>query len=260
MKQELYAHFHPEERPFVDRVLDWIDAAAVYHERKTTDFLDPRQQSILESLARRNGDVRLLMDGGYEGAERKRVWLAPDYAEPEDGELAIVVLAIESDDPKAAELEHGDYLGALLGLGIKRDKIGDLHVRPDGCHALVAGEMSAYLDVNLRQVHRAAVRTDILTVDKLIEVQPMLEVMNLSVASLRLDGVLSDVVRVSRAKIMPPIKAGRCRVNWRVEEDPSAEVKPGDVISLQGFGRFCIMELEGQSKSGRIRLKVGKFV
>ncbi|WP_166243861.1 RNA-binding protein [Paenibacillus turpanensis] len=257
---ELYAHFHPDERPFVDRALDWIEQASEFHTWKTTDFLDPRQAFIVESLARRDGNVQVYLYGGYPEAERKRACIAPDYAQLTDEDLPMVVLAIESDDEKIGSLDHGDYLGALLGLGIKRDKVGDIHVRPDGCHCIISGEMASYVDLHLRQVHRVHVHTEVVSLDKLQPTQTAFEELNLSVASLRLDGIVSDVVRMSRAKILAPIKAGRCKVNWRVVEDPSFALHEGDVVSLQGFGRFKIFELQGQTKTGRIRLKIGKYV
>ncbi|MNI61845.1 hypothetical protein D3C73_1171350 [compost metagenome] len=76
---------------------------------------------------------------------------------------------------------------------------------------------------------------------------------------MRMDGIISDVFRLSRAKVLVPIQAGRCRVNWKQEEDPSKPLKQGDVISLQGFGRFKVIEVEGVSKKGRIRVKIGKY-
>jgi RNA-binding protein YlmH len=77
---------------------------------------------------------------------------------------------------------------------------------------------------------------------------------------MRLDGIVSDVFRISRAKILVPIQAGRCRVNWKPEEDPGKPLKEGDVVSLQGFGRFKVLEVEGVTKKGRLRVKVGKYV
>ncbi|MNG13625.1 hypothetical protein D3C84_973130 [compost metagenome] len=76
---------------------------------------------------------------------------------------------------------------------------------------------------------------------------------------MRMDGIVSDVFRLSRAKVLLPIQAGRCRVNWKLEEDPSKPLKEGDMVSMQGFGRFKVLEVEGVSKKGRIRVKIGKF-
>ncbi len=259
MNPEIYAHFHPDERLFVDKAWEWVDKAA-NHEMKRTDFLDPRQAFILTSLANRRPEVCVRLDGGYAGAERRRAIVGPDYRSLDDEDIGIVVLSITSADAKIASLDHGDYLGAILGVGIKREKIGDLHVLEQGCHCLVSSEIAEFVRMQLHQVHRVHVQTELLPIERLRTAESALQEMSLTVASLRLDGIVSDVFHLSRSKVLTPIKAGRCRVNWKVEENASALLKAGDVVSLQGFGRFKVTEVEGTTKKGRIRVKVGKYV
>lgn len=259
-KTNIYTHFSPEERPFIDQALDWIRRAGQAHEIKQTDFLDPRQQHILETLVNREHDVQVMFHGGYEDAERKRAWIAPDYVQLEQVDLSIEVLSIKSDDTNFAKLEHGDFMGAILGLGLKRDKIGDIHVLTDGCHCLAASETISYLNVQLRQVHRVHVMTDILPLEQLNVVEPELEEMTFTVSSLRLDALVSDAVRLSRSKAADRIRAGDCRLNWKVEIDPSKPVEEGDVISLRGFGRFKLIALGGKSKKDRLHVTIGKYI
>ncbi|MBN3525976.1 RNA-binding protein [Paenibacillus apiarius] len=257
--ERIYAHFHPDERAFVDRAWEWVIRAAQQHEVRRTDFMDPRQAFIVSTLVNREPDVQLLLEGGYEQAERKRALIAPDYVYAEGEEMGIAVMEITSSDRKWDELEHGDFLGAVLGLGIKRDKIGDIHISEDRCHMLITEDIASFLDTHLRQVHRVNVFTDVLPLSELRTADVELNVMQLSVASLRLDGIVSDVFRLSRAKIVAPIKAGRCKVNWKVEDNPSALLRAGDVVSLQGFGRFKVIDMEGMTKKGRMRITVGTY-
>jgi RNA-binding protein YlmH len=260
--QAIQAHFHPDERPFVERVMDWIDQVEAKHIVKLTDFLDPRQRYIVQTLVRRQAQVECREAGGYDDAERARVILAQDYVPIEHEDAGLVLIRIQAADEKFASLQHGDFLGALLGLGIVRGKLGDIHYHPDKgvCYVIVASEIADFIRLQLNQVHRVHVRTEIIDLSEFESIPVGYEEMMLSVASLRLDGIVSDVVRMSRAKVLAPIKSGRCKVNWRVTEDPSAQVQQGDVVSLQGFGRFKILEVIGNSKSGRIRLRVGKVI
>ncbi|MBH5316886.1 RNA-binding protein [Paenibacillus sp. GSMTC-2017] len=260
MKATIYEHFHPEEKSFVDRALEWVERSAQQHELKRTDFLDPRQAHILSMLASRNQDVSIRLDGGYAEAERKRALIAPDYRSLDDEPVAICVLAAIAPAGSKLELDHGDFLGALLGLGIKRDRIGDIHVHELFAHIIVTDEIADYLNIHLRQVHRLSVLTEILPLSELKPVPTKFEEMSLTVASMRLDGIASDVYRVSRSKIVDPIRAGRCRVNWKTEDDPSETLKEGDVISFKGLGRFKVLEVDGVTKRGRIRVKIGKFI
>ncbi|MCJ8011350.1 YlmH/Sll1252 family protein [Paenibacillus sp. KQZ6P-2] len=260
MKLDIYEHFHPDEREFVDRAWEWVENAGQYHETKLTDFLDPRQIVIMNSLVNRHPDVHMRLDGGYEGAERCRALIAPDYRELDNEDMKLKVLHIDSMDQKFLTLEHGDYMGSILGLGIKRSKIGDIHVLDDGCHTVVCEEISAFLDMNLNQVHRIHVQSEILPIEQLRTGKISLETLDITVASLRLDGITSDVYRLSRSKVLIPIRAGRCRVNWKPVEDPSSQLKEGDVVSMQGFGRFKVLEAGDVTKKGRFRVKIGKFV
>ncbi|MGO4549082.1 RNA-binding protein [Paenibacillus sp. 2TAB23] len=260
MKQGIYDHFHPDEKPFVDRAEEWIERSAQQHELKRTDFLDPRQAQILTILANRNTDVSIRMDGGYAQAERKRAIIGPDYRNLDDEHIGISVLVVNGPGQAQLDLDHGDFLGALLGLGIKRDRIGDIHVHEQFCHIVVMDEIADYLNIHLRQVHRISVLTDVLPLSGLQTVVPKLEEMSLSVASMRLDGIASDVYRISRSKIVDPIRAGRCRVNWKSEEDPSEQLRAGDVVSFKGLGRFKVLEVDGVTKKGRIRVRIGKFI
>lgn len=260
-KSAIHMHFHPDEREFVDRVMDWTEQVEDRHIVKQTDFLDPRQAFIVETLVKRSAECQVKFDGGGQHTERMRAIIARDYVELDREPASVVLIQISSEDTKFASLEHGDFLGALLGLGIKRGKIGDIHIHADKaiCHVLVAAEISDFIHMQLNQVHRVQVSTEVASLQQFESVEKQFDEMMLSVASMRLDGIVSDVVRLSRAKVLAPIKAGRCRVNWRVTEDPSALVKEGDVISLQGFGRFQVLEVVGNSKSGRMRVRVGKF-
>ncbi|WP_019909342.1 YlmH family RNA-binding protein [Paenibacillus sp. HW567] len=260
MKNEIYGHFHPDERQFVDKAWEWVTHAGEYHETKLTEFLDPRQCYILQTLVNRHPDVSVRWEGGSEEAERKRALVAPDYRELAGEDMELKVLAISSGEQKFLDLEHGDYMGAILGLGIKRGKIGDIHVLEDGCHVIVAADIADYLAMNLTGVHRINVSTEILPLSALRRSSVKLETMELTVASLRLDGIAADVTRLSRSKILAPIKAGRVRINWKVEEDPSYGLKDGDMISIQGFGRFKVLEIGSLTKKGRYRVRIGKFV
>lgn len=260
MNPAMLSHFHPDERMFVQKTADEIDQMAERHELRRTGFLDPRQAVIVESLVRKHRSLQLMLHGGYPQAERKRAVIAPEYMQLEPRDAAIQIIDIRSKDSRISDLDHGDYLGALLGLGIKRDKLGDLHVRPTGCQCIAAEEMAEFIHLHLKQVHRVEVSTEIAMTDTLQPVITEREEQTLTAASLRLDAIAGDVWHLSRAKVLAPIKSGRCRVNWKTEENPSCQLKEGDTVSLKGFGRFVLQSVEGETKKGRIRIVVSKFV
>ncbi len=260
MLPEIYSHFHLDEKIFIDKALEWIVNVERNHEMKLTDFLDPRQQFILNTLINRYPNIQIVFNGGYVEAERKRGLISHDYRSLDEENHSIKVLSISSEDTKLSCLDHGDYMGSILGLGLKREKIGDIIIHSNGCHCLAASETIQHLDLQLNQVHRVHVITEVLPLDQLITAKAKIEEIHFSVASMRLDGILSDATRMSRNKILSPIKSRKCKVNWKIEMNPSTHLKEGDMISLLGFGRFKLIEVSGTTKKGRILIKIAKFV
>lgn len=258
MTREWLQHFHKDEQPFVNKAWEWVEKAEHRHETRLTDFLDPRQAYVISTLVNRAMQVNLHLHGGNEDAERKRAWIAPDYREPEVSDFSLSVLAVDAGE-EGRTLDHGDYMGAVLGLGLKRDKIGDIHVHDTGCHYVIAQEVGDYLCLHLRQVHRVHVHTELLPISELQPSISVLEEMSFTAASLRLDALVGDAYKMSRAKTLQPIKAGHCKVNWKEEQDPSALLQAGDIVSLKGHGRFKVLEVEGVTKKGRIRVKIGRY-
>lgn len=258
-KENVFMHYRPQERPFVERMLE---VALRVDERQTphlTDFLDPRQAKIARSAAGSQPDLVAFVNGGHEAAERVRVLIAPSYWTPEgdDFELSYLRLEIPGD---YVSLSHGDYLGALTGLGIKRSKVGDLSVHPDGCDLAVTRDIADFIRLHMSQAGRATVYVREIGPDEYRAPQIELQEKEFTVMSLRLDAVASDAFGLSRSKVVDPIKAGKLQLNWQVTEDPSAQVEEGDVLSLRGYGRVKILEVGGQTKKGRTILKVGKYL
>ncbi|WP_018132783.1 YlmH family RNA-binding protein [Effusibacillus pohliae] len=259
MDDHLLMHYRPEEKTFVRRMLELADRAASRHAPCLTGFLDPRQVRIATNIARTVGDVAVFADGGWDGAERKRVLLAPDHWMPEPDELALCWLRIEVPG-ESVTLKHGDYLGALLGLGLKREKIGDLSVQPAGCDLVAARDVEEFLRLHLHQVGRASVR--VLPIEKAEFRPPQIELAEreFTVMSLRIDAVAAESFQLARSKIVDPIKAGKLQLNWQTVTDPSMPVEAGDVISLRGMGRIRVLEIGGQTKKGRTVIRIGKYL
>jgi len=256
---DMYTHFRADEHAFVEKVSDWIEQAGLDHAVKRSDFLDPRQAYILTLLAQKASSVKVNFSGGYDGAERKRAIIAPDYMDIASADYAIQVLNLGSGDGKFVSLNHSDYMGAILNLGVKREKIGDIHALETGCHILVAKEVSSYIQSQMTQVNRLKVNASIIELDQLTQSPLSMDQVSLTVASMRLDGIISEVYRLSRAKAQVPIKAGKCKVNWQVAENPSKILKENDLVSLQGFGRFKLLQIEGRTKKDNVRVLIGRF-
>ncbi|SFS50252.1 RNA-binding protein [Marininema halotolerans] len=254
--EDLFHHFRVDEKMQVERSLDWIARAESRYESVLTPFLNPREQQILDMLVRRSQDLSVTFDGGYAEAERCRARIAPQYIDEEDFELAFLMV---SSLATAGELKHPDVLGSLLGLGMKRDKVGDLLSHREGCQMIVDRDMADYIRLQLSRVGKSTVR--IHEIDRNQITAPIQETINMSisVASLRLDAVASDAFRITRSKVVTLIKNGRCQINWKTSENPAEPVKEGDILSLRGAGRAKVGEIQGRSKKGRLLVSLTRY-
>ncbi|RXT15021.1 RNA-binding protein [Ammoniphilus sp. CFH 90114] len=253
----LYEHFRPEERPFIERAIDWLEQVDQQHHHRRTDFLDPRQIYILRNLSSRFQNLTLSSFGGYASAERCRVLIHQDYWLPEEEDYSLVAFEVTSPSPGFGQLKHKDFLGSLTGIGLKRDKYGDILVHSDSAQLIVAAEIADYVRLQLNQVHRLSVSLEQI---RLGEITPLIEewkATHLTVSSTRADVVAGDVFRLSRSKILPPIRAGHLKVNWMVVDSPSFQIREGDIVSLRGYGRFKVLKEEGMTRKGNIRLEIG---
>lgn len=257
VREDVYQHFRRDERPFIERVGDWVDTVTERQQPYLTDFLNPRERYILSTLVQQATDTTCSFDGGYDHAEYARCLLAPSYWHPRSDEFSLAFLQI-SGASQFQSLEHRDYLGALMNLGIKRDKIGDIIVEGDICQLVTTDEMATFIRLNLHHVHRVRVSIEAVKREQLAINEKTLQEHTITVASPRLDAVLSAVFPLSRSKVVPLIQSGKCKLNWKVEENPSVLVGVDDTLSLRGYGRVHVLAVEGRTKRGRIRLTVGK--
>lgn len=250
-------HFRQGEHPFIERALDWLEQVEHQHRERLTDFLDPRQIFILRSLMVKYPNISCSSFGGYAEAERCRVILHQEYREPCQEDFVLSGFEVTSPAAGFQQLKHKDFLGSLLGCGLKRDKFGDILVHPGRVQVIVAQEISDFLHIHLNQVHRVPV---ILEPIELGSITPFLlewKQMHITVPSPRADVVVGDVFRLSRSKVLPPIRAGHLKINWMMVDSPSFSLKEGDIVSLRGYGRFKILKEEGMTRKGNIRLEVG---
>jgi len=252
-------HYRPQERPFVERMIDLCERADTRQQPMLTDFLDPRQAKIALSVAGSFADAAVHEWGGYEGAERQRALFAPSYWHPSEEDFELVRLRAEVPGDYVS-LGHGDYLGALVGLGVKRGKFGDISVHEGGADLIVARDIADFVRLHLNQVGRASVHLREIGPEELVVRKTEFAVKEYTVQSLRVDSVASDAFGMSRSKVVDPIKSGKLQLNWQIIDNPATPVEEGDVISLRGHGRVRVLEVGSLSKKGRTFIKVGKYL
>ena len=218
-----------------------------------TAFLTPAEQLLAERYRRELGGAELSFEGGYPEAERKLAVLTPTefYGEAEPP-ISVLALEHKGDAPG-----HRDILGALMALGIKRNRIGDILDRCDPPLVICEAALSDYLITELKK----AGRTNLSVRRGEITALPEAEYRELTgtVASLRLDSVLAEGFRISRTKAAEEIRRGLVQLNWLECTDCSREIRQGDRISLRGSGKIELAEVGNQSRKGRLFVTIRRY-
>jgi len=254
-KSLLKQFIYEEERIAFSKALDQAYLAVKTFNPAFTCFMDPvkaeKIQSVLGTL--RELDCRIIAYGGSPDCERVKLGFFPDHEEAEIEAFPIDAIKINKESP-GSSLDHRDYLGALIGLGIDRSRVGDIFVKPDGAVVFTDRAMSAFIIGNLRLVGRYRVTLFLLQPDEVFVYQIPEAEKNINVSSLRLDNVLSGAFRLSRGRSAELISKDKAFINWRLVSSPSKTVGEGDVLTLRGYGRVKVKEIVGKTKKDKIRL------
>jgi RNA-binding protein YlmH len=252
----IYEHFRKEEKVFIDYVVEWKQQVERSYTMKLTDFLDPREQHIVRSLVSSDNEVNVSFFGGHETSERKRALLYPSYVEPTEEDFSLQLLEIKYAT-KFHTITHPQILGALMGIGLKRQKYGDIILSENTVQLLVSKEVASFVEMNVTSVGRTTVQVESLPLSQVECMQEVWQEGRGTVTSFRLDVILAEIFHLSRQKVQTLIKGGAVKVNHKIIEQSSFECGEDDLFSLRGYGRCKMMSIEGQTKRDKWKITYG---
>ena len=248
-------HFRKEELSFLKQVEEWVEEVRLQYAPVLTNYLDPRQQFIVEAIVGQYDDVRYYFDGGYIDAERKRCMICPEYYEPTSEDFENALFHIQYPK-KFATLGHGKILGSLMSLGFDRSLIGDIISNGEDWQLFCAQNMKEYIRQQLEKIGKVAVRLEEVDYTKLIVPVDHWTAVQTVVSSLRLDTVIASVFNVSRQRSKEMIESGKVKVNWTEENRPDFMLEILDIVSIRGYGRLQIQKIEGRTKKDKIKIEL----
>jgi len=259
---ELLKGVDPDNIEVTSRVLEKAMTAVDRWDIVYTDFLSPAEVADAKMVLGKVGDVACVAWGGYMSAERQRLalgrteMLAAESTAPED---LLALLSVEGNfmfDPAT----HRDFLGAVLGTGIDRKKVGDIVVQGEqGAQLLVVPELAEYLKTSLNSVRSVQVIVEERELSSLRVAPPKVQDIRSVEASLRLDAIASAGFRMPRSKCADMVNKGDVRVNWKEVTKGGKSVQTGDIISIRGKGRLEVGEIQ-QTKKGRFAVNMTRYV
>lgn len=249
----------PEDKLLLAKVWDKINAGIRREIPANTCFLSPRELEMTRFLF---GDVSHLVSfGGYEDAERQMLVYLPEYLEEawlyeEASPLVCLRAAFYHGD----SLSHRDFLGALMGAGIGRETVGDICVGKESCDFFVTAEIAPYILQNFTEAGRAKLRLERIPLSQVQIPEPETKQLHETLASLRLDSVISAGFRIGRSAAAQYVTSGRAAINGLPCEKPDRTVPEGAKISVRGLGKLRLTGVNGQTKKGRISVTIDRFI
>ena len=254
-----------DDKILLAQILDKVEMVEKKNKIEYTDFLDLAQIELVQKFINKIKLENYMSYGWFEQAERKIFVIYPEKfngAVVEKNLPNIVqIIRIELPDDLKGKYTHRDYLGAVIKLGIERKKVGDIIVDNDGADIIVDKDIVKFLLENLPSLTRFSKSTiSIQNINDLRPVEIRKDELEIIVSSMRLDNVISELARCSRNKALDIINTERVFVNFECETKKTKQIKPGDMVTIRGKGRFYIKELVGETRSGRTIIKIEKFV
>lgn len=248
-----------EERQWVMKTLSKVASVCKSHTIKCTDFYDPYQIAVCEPILNQILEVKYLIAGGYAQAERKVIIIYPEYMEVKKEDFPICAIDVTGKFKKN-DLTHRDFLGAILNLGLKREKVGDILVGDGQANIIASKELCDFIRMNLEKISKYKVNIEQVSFDELINVQEDFKLIHSTVSSLRLDAIIGVGFGESRNAISKLISNDRVKVNFKPINQPSYMIAEGDLISFKGKGRIILDKIGNKTKKDRYPICIKRMI
>ena len=246
----------------IRRIMDIAKRAYQSNCYTYTDFLNINELSEFNRLEKDFAFIEHREFGGLANSERKMIQFGSMSEFGYEEEFPIEIIKISPLSVKfASECSHRDYLGALMNLGIDRSLIGDIKI--DGLFAYVfcVARIANLICESIDKVSRVSVKSEIVTYDeeekkKIEEIFNRFEEREILVASERVDAVVAALTRLSRSQAVELFRTGKVFINGCVNENNSYYLKPQDELVIRGYGKYIFVERHGESRKGRLYIKI----
>jgi RNA-binding protein YlmH len=223
----------------------------------TEEFYSPDIWSEIDRI-KNHLEVNTIFEGPFEYSERRRIYFMPkdsEYYEMENENVKLCLI----NKSLFKNLEHKDYLGAIMSLGIKRELVSDLVVDGSKCYFMTNKSVAHMIENNIKQAGRNPIEVEILEEDFKMPLPKFEEEIKV-VSSLRLDAIISLLVNVSRNDAVDLILSKKVVVDYKINIDKSYSIKENSVISIRKGGKFIFVGILGNTKKDKIRIKIKRFV
>ena len=252
-----------EDKLLLSKVIDKYLFCKEKNKIQNTSFLDLAQKELIDKFLKLQKENNYIFYGAIDKADRNVLVFYPEKLEELilenrfDFNSIISCIRVTLPNELKGTFDHKKYLGAIMKLGVNREKIGDIIVYDEGADIVVLPEVEKFLLNNLNELTRfGKSKIEKIKIEDIKKIEIVKKELNITVSSMRLDNIVSELYRCSRNKAIEIINSERVFINFEVNLKASKEIKENDIITIRGKGRFTIDEVLGNSKKGKIILKV----
>ena len=253
-----------DDKLIIAKLMDKIKNCKTRNKIVNTEFLSMYQKEIIQKELNKLRIKNYLFFGGYEGAEAEILIIYPEKYDLEivrkNLENILKVIKIELPKEVFGKYTHRDYLGMSMKAGLNRNRIGDINVSEKGAYIFVLEENARYIVDSLKdftRLNKANIEIINYTEAKLKEQE--FEEIHISVQSMRIDSIVSELIKTSRSKTNELLLGEKVFVNTKCETKPSKLLKENDILAIRGAGKFIVCECIGNNKKGKMIVEMKKY-
>jgi len=249
-----------DDRLLINRIKDLANISYNQNRFTFSNFLTIDEQMTIDAISSELKYVEYELWGGYEDCERQIIRFGSEQNLGYNEEFPIVALKIEPLIEKFSDdLNHRDFLGALMNLGISRNVLGDIVLKNNCAYVFCLEDISGFISSELTRVKHTSVKITRVS-GKIDELARKLEEIEVLVSSPRLDAVVAALCKLPRSKALTLIKNRKVLLNNRICENNSCSVKSEATITIRGYGKFVYKGEGNRTKKDRVYLNMLRYI
>lgn len=156
------------------------------------------------------------------------------------------------------KLEHKDFLGTFMSLGIKREQIGDIIVKDNIAYSITFKNVFEILQKNITHINKIPVTFYECSEEDIPPIE--FNLLHSTVSSVRLDNIISAILNISRTQTVNLIENGEVLLNYNIEKDKSKVISINDTITIRKKGKFIFKEILGENKKGKLKIIIKQYI
>ena len=265
MEKEMFLKQFPKDLEYLaSRIFNAYEISSKYEIITfTEEFYTP---NFWKKFSKKINGIHVFTSGIFLDSDRRQIAFVPESFMKEDFENSdfldfpckLIKISVNS---KFKEYRHKDFLGSLMGINIKRELMGDLILEDEAGYIPVSSKIVDIVLAELKQIGKAPCKSEILEFEKMKELPGYTyDDKLITVPSKRLDSIVSAITNLSRNKSVEPIEKGKVLVDYAEEKNKSRILEIGSLITIRGFGKYKLFSDRGETKKGKEKLLVKKYV